>query len=424
MKKSLLCAAFIAGSFIGIAQVGIGTKNPAASAALEIESTTKGLLLPRMTTTERNGISTPVAGLVIYNTTANGLQWFDGTVWYDSRTQTTDDPFTIDAPEDNYNLTLGAVTYNGTSVIDATGIGYNGEAVPSASTITVQLTNNAASSQNYALSATDEQGSGLIYAASGTIAAETTISVILKPNEVVMPDFESGVLTMDLLGTRSALYLLPRIDIKSIPASVTTVTDLVYGTQIWMDRNLGAKRVAAEIDDVFSYGNYYQWGRAGDGHEITVWNGTTQNTGRGLADTTATLAADDIPEHDNFITVNTRPNNWLADPAASDVATLWATASQGPCPANYHVPTQMEWETADEYPTGYNIFVNTLKLPRSGHRGTANGTLSTSVGTRGHYWSSSVFGTSGHSLMFNDDYIIPYNTNDRANGFTVRCLKD
>jgi hypothetical protein len=66
MKKLVLSVAFIAASFISIAQVGIGTTTPDASAALEIESTTKGFLPPRMTLVQINAIATPAEGLMIY----------------------------------------------------------------------------------------------------------------------------------------------------------------------------------------------------------------------------------------------------------------------------------------------------------------------------------------------------------------------
>lgn len=52
-----------------------------SSAAFEVESTTKGLLPPRMTTVQRNGI-VPVIGLTIYNTTSNVLEIWNGKVWY------------------------------------------------------------------------------------------------------------------------------------------------------------------------------------------------------------------------------------------------------------------------------------------------------------------------------------------------------
>ena len=53
--------------------VGIGTASPAASARLEIAGTTGALLVPRLTTTERNAL-TAVNGMIIYNTTDNQMQ--------------------------------------------------------------------------------------------------------------------------------------------------------------------------------------------------------------------------------------------------------------------------------------------------------------------------------------------------------------
>jgi hypothetical protein len=55
--------------------------NRPASAILEIRSTTKGFLPPRMTTTEKNAIATPVAGLMVYDTTLNLISVFNGTIW-------------------------------------------------------------------------------------------------------------------------------------------------------------------------------------------------------------------------------------------------------------------------------------------------------------------------------------------------------
>lgn len=50
------------------AQIGIGTTTPDASAALDITNSTKGVLIPRMTENERDAISTPATGLLIYQT--------------------------------------------------------------------------------------------------------------------------------------------------------------------------------------------------------------------------------------------------------------------------------------------------------------------------------------------------------------------
>ena len=64
------------------AQVGIGTSTPAASAKLEISSTTQGFLPPRMTTAQRDAISSPATGLTIYNTTLKSVEVYNGTAWY------------------------------------------------------------------------------------------------------------------------------------------------------------------------------------------------------------------------------------------------------------------------------------------------------------------------------------------------------
>jgi hypothetical protein len=53
------------------AQVGIGTAIPDASSALDISSNSKGLLMPRLSTAQRNAISLPATGLMIFNTTLN-----------------------------------------------------------------------------------------------------------------------------------------------------------------------------------------------------------------------------------------------------------------------------------------------------------------------------------------------------------------
>jgi hypothetical protein len=54
----------------------------AASAAFEVDSTTKGLLLPRMTKTQRDAIGSPAAGLMVYQTdNTPGLRVYNGTSW-------------------------------------------------------------------------------------------------------------------------------------------------------------------------------------------------------------------------------------------------------------------------------------------------------------------------------------------------------
>jgi len=61
--------------------VGIGTTTPNTSALLEVSSTTKGFLPPRMTTIQRNAISSPATGLTIYNTDNVQIEFYSGSVW-------------------------------------------------------------------------------------------------------------------------------------------------------------------------------------------------------------------------------------------------------------------------------------------------------------------------------------------------------
>lgn len=65
------------------AQVGIGTTQVEESAILELNSKNKGFLPPRLTTEQRNAISSPQIGLFIYNTTYSCLQYYTSGGWYD-----------------------------------------------------------------------------------------------------------------------------------------------------------------------------------------------------------------------------------------------------------------------------------------------------------------------------------------------------
>ena len=85
MKKLLLSAAIIAIAFTGKAQsVAINSSGTTANASsiLDVSSTSKGALLPRMTVAQRNAISSPATGLMIYQTDAGaGMYVYTGSEW-------------------------------------------------------------------------------------------------------------------------------------------------------------------------------------------------------------------------------------------------------------------------------------------------------------------------------------------------------
>lgn len=406
------------------AQVGIGTPTPDASTILDVNADDllpnekKGFLPPRMSDNDRNSIDSPAAGLVIYNTNENCLQLFDGSFWYDACKGKR-----VIIP--NNNLTVASPTYQGASVINGQGIGYNGEVVPAASTITVQLTNNSAAVQNYGLIATDA-GTGLQYTATGVIAGNTTIPVILNHNEPSIAWTFYGTITMLLQGASNTINLEPRIDILSISGNGWVVgvdfNEVTIGSQIWMDRNLGARRVATVADDPLSYGNYYQWGRLADGHEIVVIKGDDITLGKGLEPTTTTLATSDIPVTNEFILIN---GDWRVAPATP----RWSTSTQGPCPDGFRVPTEAEFNTmlADASITNSaTAFSSSLYFPINGFRDLWTGDISAIWEglEENDYWTRDIAG-NGRPFFIGirsaDFYVA---SADEAWGLGLRCIKN
>lgn len=270
------------------AQVGIGTTTPNASAALDITSTTRGFLPPRLTNDQINAITNLTEGLMVYCTdcTTKGLYVYNASFWQ-------------------------SVSY---------------------------------------------------------------------------PDKLLGV--------------------------VTSTTG-----KIWMDRNLGASRVATSSTDSEAYGDLYQWGRNSDGHQTR-----TSGTVDGPVESGA--------EGSNFIQSQ---GDWLS----SSDDTRWNGTTKGahdPCPGGFRVPTSTEWENERNYggPGSWGTesiqnnaagaYASVLKLPVAGYRNDSNGTLY-NVGSRGRYWSSTVSGTSALYLFFTS-VNADMNSNYRANGFSVRCIKE
>ena len=66
--------------------VGIGTGTPAPSAQLEINSTSKGLLIPRLTSAQRVAVVSPANGLQVYDTNTNSFWYYKGSTWVEMTT--------------------------------------------------------------------------------------------------------------------------------------------------------------------------------------------------------------------------------------------------------------------------------------------------------------------------------------------------
>lgn len=132
------------GQGVGISETSIV---PDASAIMELRSTVRGFLIPRVTATERNAIAVPATGLIVFNTTDNELNFYNGSVWksYFSFTSITSGGIPY------FNSTSSSAT---TGVLSANALMIGGGAGTAPSTIglgttTTVLHGNAAGAPSY-----------------------------------------------------------------------------------------------------------------------------------------------------------------------------------------------------------------------------------------------------------------------------------
>ena len=170
------------------AQTGIGTTTPHASAKLDVTSTDKGFLPPRMTSTQRTAILSPAAGLMVYQTDGtSGLYYYNGTVWIYIINSTTNVVSVVNGGTGTTTSTgTGSVVLNTSPTLITPALG-----TPSSATLTNAtglpistgvsgLASGVSSflatptSSNLVSAISDETGSGaLVFASSPTLTTPT-----------------------------------------------------------------------------------------------------------------------------------------------------------------------------------------------------------------------------------------------------------
>lgn len=239
-------------------------------------------------------------------------------------------------------------------------------------------------------------------------------------------------------------FVLPplRVNIDGIP------TDLEF-----LDRNLGASRVAATINDEQSYGWMFQWGRRADGHQIVDWASSTKGSFRlGVSPNanapTDRTTADDTP----FYQKGVNTVDWILNPnQATDkdcsLNYYWAAkmedpkyssgGTNNPCPKGFKVPSATEW-TAVSTLIGKTLAAQDafelLAIPGTGYvksDGTLTGAGGAGKTAKSYLWASDS-GTGRNVTNNNDEKYAGYvmfttgkavRAMDKAAAMPVRCIR-
>ena len=194
---------------------------------------------------------------------------------------------------------------------------------------------------------------------------------------------------------------------SSVTYGVITKTYSGIGTKCWLDRNLGATRVATSATDVDSRGHYFQWGRGDDGHQLL--DSTISGTKIVFGTTSS-----------NWICMNGSNKNWLT----VNNNTLWQGVNgiNNPCPTGFRVPTKDELtaEISSWSPSGNTgAYNSTLKFPGTGFRRVNECFLNISLTGNVTLWSSTI-----DTDPWNWDGSVWYQNEYRNQGFMVRCIKN
>ncbi len=406
-------------------KLAIGAGLNESSAVLQVNSTNKGMLIPRLSANERNSITNAEIGMLIYNTTTECLNLsLAGNAWYElcgTSVFGTVSSLNCAGTVHNGNLLVNTNASGVNSVIPYTGGNGNAYAAVSVTSTGVSGLTASIPAGNF------ELGSGNL-----------TIQITGTPNSVGTATFiiNIGGHTCTINRSVGSVTIYPAGYVHCNSSFQTPAVDVInsYTGKIWMDRNLGATNVASSPTDAMAMGSLFQYGRRADGHQcINRFAGdgvTTSNT------SAANLVYNtDIVPHGDFIIHNfTVGPGGTSDWRSPANPSLWQGVNgiNNPCPQGYRLPTDAEvtaernsWVAAPINSTNNTngAFASPLKLTAAGIRDRATGTIN-GIGTAGRYWTGSL-DASSRAITLNFQATSASNaTSHRTFGLSVRCIKN
>jgi len=359
--------------------VGIGTSSPDASALIDLSSTSKGTLITRLTTSERDLITSPAQGLQIFNTTTNCLEIFISPLWQPVYCGCTS-PSAPNAA--SHVSTATQITWNWNTVTGASGYKYN-----TTNDYITAIDNSLSTS--YTQSALNCETTYYLYVWAYSICGNSTVSTMAQITSACWNNCGSAMPITHNAGSVAPVS-------KSINYGTVSTSMGGSGTKCWLTQNLGSSNQATSANDATeaAAGWYWQFNKKqGYKHDGAV---RTPNT--------------------SWVSSVSETSNWTSanDPCTLELGLGW------------RLPTSTEWTSAI---TGWtsvtNAYSSVLKLHTGGFLLNTDGTL-TSRGSSGYgrFWSGSQNSATngaapgfGNSLSYMSDLSKSY-------GFAIRCLKD